>query len=265
MVESIARIRPFLLSDDKLVRFAIGQAIMESLAVANRRAYFHPLTIAVWLLVSSIFTEVMEWWPKSQYGILGYLSPLRAFASTAVPIMYLIDWLNRPFFEKHLQDALQKADVLDVSEYYSRSVSSGFWILEYGDRFVGLIALDASLDSTDDEPISVEKLAARKRSKSKATSPTATIRHFFIDEPFRTSGIQNDLLAHAVQHAFDSDPALQQIRAQDSPLIPYARTALREAGFQLTRHTEKVGVFGWKLGMRVLESRDWKKDGDKVE
>lgn len=37
MVEPIARIRPFQASDDKLVRFTIGKATMESLAVANRR------------------------------------------------------------------------------------------------------------------------------------------------------------------------------------------------------------------------------------
>ena len=37
MAEPVARIRPFQASDDKVVRFAIGKANMESLAVANRR------------------------------------------------------------------------------------------------------------------------------------------------------------------------------------------------------------------------------------
>jgi Acetyltransferase (GNAT) family len=174
--------------------------------------------------------------------------------------------LNRPYFEKQLQDALQKPDVLNILGYYSRSASSGFWILEYGERFVGLIALDASFDSTDDETINTKTVTKKKRiSNSKGTSPTATIRHFYIDEPFRTSGIQSDLLIHAVQHAFGSDPALRRIRAPDSPLVPYARGALRQAGFQLDQHTEKVGLLGWKLGMRILEKADWKKADDKVD
>lgn len=40
MAEPVARIRPFQASDDKVVRFAIGKAHMESLAVANRRGEF---------------------------------------------------------------------------------------------------------------------------------------------------------------------------------------------------------------------------------
>jgi hypothetical protein len=43
MVEPIARIRPFVLSDDKLVRFLIGKANMESLAVANRKGKQRPI------------------------------------------------------------------------------------------------------------------------------------------------------------------------------------------------------------------------------
>ena len=37
MVEPVARIRPFQISDDKDVRFALGKGSLESLAVANRK------------------------------------------------------------------------------------------------------------------------------------------------------------------------------------------------------------------------------------
>ena len=38
MVQPVARIRPFQVSDDKDVRFAIGKGSLESLAVANRKS-----------------------------------------------------------------------------------------------------------------------------------------------------------------------------------------------------------------------------------
>lgn len=110
MVQPVARIRPFQVSDDKDVRFAIGKGSLESLAVANRKsqqnlfpflfsykkwefsAYFHPLTLALWALFSSIFIQLMGWWPDSAHGIFGLLAPLPAFGSTAVPIMFFVDW-----------------------------------------------------------------------------------------------------------------------------------------------------------------------------
>jgi hypothetical protein len=52
----------------------------------------NPLPLAVWIGLSSIFVEVMNWWPKTHYGLLGYLSPLPAFAAMAFPILALIDW-----------------------------------------------------------------------------------------------------------------------------------------------------------------------------
>jgi len=165
---------------------------------------------------------------------MAYLSPLPAFACMAIPIMFLIDWINRPYFEKLTQDALRQPDIRDLEAHYARSPSSGFWILEYGVRFIGIIALDAFVT-------------------------TPTIRHFFVEEEYRTSDIQTDLLSYAVGHAFRSDDRVQRIQARDSPLVPYARQTMRSSGFQLEKHIDKVGVFGWKLGVRVLERAEWEK------
>lgn len=55
-------------------------------------AYFHPLTLAVWICVSSMFAQYMNWWPNPTYGILGWLQLLPAFFAPAVPIMFFVDW-----------------------------------------------------------------------------------------------------------------------------------------------------------------------------
>jgi hypothetical protein len=138
-----------------------------------------------------------------------------------------------------------------ITTHYSRSPASGFWIIDYEDKFVGLIAIDAS----------VEEDSSSKSKKSKATtSETATIRHFYVQEPYPTSGVQDDLLSHAVTHCFNLKSAIvQQINAPDSPLVPYVRKSLKEAGFILEKNTETVGVFGWKLGMRTLQRDAWER------
>jgi len=264
MVEPVARIRAFLPTDRKRVQFIIGKDDMEALAVANRRSYAHPVTIAVWIGLSCIFMKVAGLWPNSGHGILGYLSPLPAFASMAVPIMFYCDWINRPAFEDKTNEDLRRPDLVDIPSYYSRSPSSGFWILEYGDHFVGLIAVDASLDSTDDKTIASSepptKFKDGRVKYSKGTSSTATIRHFYVDEPYRPAGMQHDLLSHAVKLAFSKDPTVQAIRAADSPLKPYASEALRRAGFQLEGKTEKVGILKWQNSVRVLSRKAWKSD-----
>jgi len=256
MVERRAQIRPFDPSDQKFVLFLIGKSNMECLAVANRQAYSHPLTLSVWIAMSCIMIQIMHWWPNpSVHGNISYLRPLPAFACIAVPIMFLIDWINRPYFEKLTQDALHQPDIVDLNAYYARSSSSGFWILEYGVRFIGIIAVDASLDSSSNEPTTTKK----KKLPVKRSSPTATIRHFFVEEEYRGADIQTDLLSYAVQHAFRSDDTVQRIKASDSPLAPYARKTLRSSGFQLEEHVDRVGIFGWKLGVRILERTEWEK------
>ncbi|KAJ6575174.1 hypothetical protein B0H19DRAFT_1127508 [Mycena capillaripes] len=254
--------------DDKLVRFMVAKSKMELLAAANRRAYYHPLVLSAWVCISCVFIQYMKWWPKpEEYGVIGWLQPLPAsvcpsnsvflsdtqltsFASVYVPIMFLIDWIHRPYFERLTQDALRASDMKgDVKKHYSRSPASGFWILEFGDKFVGLIAVDASTEDLD-----------TSNTNPKATSETATIRHFYVQEPYPAAGIQTDLLSHALEHCFNSKPAaVQQIKAGESPLVPYARKALREAGFVLERNTGTVGVFRWKLGVRTLQRDAWEK------
>jgi hypothetical protein len=113
MENKTPRIRSLAASDKKLALFAVGKANLENLAVANRQcefqvrllnlmnaypfftAYTNPLFLGVWVLFSLVFIHVMDWWPSSYRGLLGmfgYLRPLPAFASMALPLMFLIDW-----------------------------------------------------------------------------------------------------------------------------------------------------------------------------
>lgn len=161
---------------------------------------------------------------------------------------------NRPYFEQAVQNALRGRDMYDILAYYSRSPSSGLWILDYDEKFLGLIALDASLDSV--QCTTPQKSSDYGRAQ-KGTAQTAIIRHFYIDEVYRSSGIQGDLLRHAVQTAFDSDDHVLRIRAFDSPLNTYIRSCLQEAGFAIERPVDTVGLFKWKINMRILERDVW--------
>lgn len=150
---------------------------------------------------------------------------------------------------------LARPDVVDVQSYYSRSPVSGFWILEYGTKFVGFISMDASPDS-----LSEQKLADRSPSKNntvKSTSKVATIRHFYVSESYRPVSIQSDLLRFAVDHAFNTGSTVEKIRAVTSPLTPYIGRALRDAGFGLVEKGPKMGVFGWRTTNFELTREQW--------
>ena len=161
-------------------------------------------------------------------------------------MLTLSERINRPYFEDQAQEVLRASDLHNISAHYSRDPGSGFWLLEYGDQIIGLIAVDASNKPDND-----------KSSANKSKGKTATIRHFYVDEVYRVTNIQEDLLELAVKHAF-SDPKVQRIEAFDSPLVPYLRACLQKAGFQLDHNTKKVGLLRWSLGVRYLNRDEWK-------
>ncbi|KAF8922495.1 hypothetical protein CPB85DRAFT_1267829 [Mucidula mucida] len=239
MVEPIARMRPLQPSDDRLAKFIIAKASMEGLAAANVKTTRHPLTLSIWVGLSCVFVQYMNWWPsQSQYGWLGYLAPVPAFMALAAPILALSDWLNRPYFEEQTQIVLRKPDMADLCAYYAnpKHPASGFWILEYGDTFVGLVAVDAS---SDDQ---------------------ATISHFYVDEPYRAAHAQNDLLSYAVKHAFTSSHAVKAVVAEHVAVRDYLCRALDAAAFlPIEKVKARVGVFKWKVGMRRLNRNVWEK------
>lgn len=297
MVEPVARIRLYQPEDKKLVQFIIGKDDMEALAVANKRGMC--LSVSCEQPYSRLYSVLSSLDPchmdrvvlyirsggglaaKTRTRISGILesaSSLRVYGGpNNVPLrlvrmhsVYPLTWadtncirrLNRPTFEDRAQDDLRRPDLVDIPSYYSRSPSSGLWILELGDKFVGLIALDASSDSTSTETISTSAPPVKTRDGkvkyTKGTSSTATIRHFYVEELYRPAGIQHDLLTHAVRMAFSRDPKVQTIRASDTPLKPYVSEALRQARFQLEAKTEKVGMLRWQNSTHILRRKGWK-------
>jgi hypothetical protein len=108
MADDSARIRRCEAADEKLVRFIIGKAAFEPLAVANRwgasrpyislqsldtlTAYVHPIFLGVWFALAVVMVQYMNWWPSNGPSILKILSPLPAFAAMAVPLMFFVDW-----------------------------------------------------------------------------------------------------------------------------------------------------------------------------
>ena len=145
----------------------------------------------------------------------------------------------------------------DLLGYYSKSPGSGFWILTHNDLLIGLIAVDASPDSISSEPPKNKRASGGERQESKGTTGTATVRHFYVDEAYRPSGVQDDLLNHAVRFTFNSDNAIKRIQASELSLSPYIRKCLQGLGFSLAEETQSLGMFGWKLAARWLERDVW--------
>jgi hypothetical protein len=149
--------------------------------------------------------------------------------------------MNRPLFERASEKALSQNDVLDIQRTYFL-LPSGFYILEYEGTIIGILGLDAS-EST---------LATR----DDGISGRAVIRHFYVTDPQRQSGVQDDLLAHAINQAFSS-PSVKSIEASYSVLAPYIKKALLDHGFKISSFERKGPVISWEVGVAVLQKSAW--------
>ncbi|KAI5124686.1 hypothetical protein M0805_004294 [Coniferiporia weirii] len=268
-----AVIRPYLHQDDdnKLVRFMVAKACMEPLAVANHKAMTNPWTIAVWIVLSSAFIQTMGWWPDPDFGFLGYLRPLPAFAAMSLPLIFLIDWYQRPKFDEQSVEVLKRPDIVNIKTYYARSPSSGLWLLEFGSKFVGLIAADASIDSQSDQTLpaqageSPRKPKGKERKYSKDTASVATIRHFYVAETYRLASAQDDLLAFAIKHVFEESETVERIKATPSPYSTYLGRSLRDAGFSVTERGPKVGLIASRTTLTYELTREKWVESQKTE
>jgi hypothetical protein len=166
---------------------------------------------------------------------------------------------NRPFVENNVEKVLRRVDLLDIGAYYARSPASGLWLLEFGNKIIGMIAVDASLDATDDEPITQQTSNERLRAalERKGTSGIATIRHFFAEEAYRSAKIEDDLLEHAVESTFNANKSVSAIRILASPLRPAILASLRRNRFSKGDRVESVGMLGWEVCWYSLERSRW--------
>jgi len=255
MVEPAARIRLFEPKDDKEVRFLIAKSAMEGLATANIKTIFHPVFVSLWAILAYFFITIMHWWPQPHESAWAWLSLMLPLGCTAVPIIIFSEWNNRPHFEALSQRILHGPDMFGLKDYYSRSPASGLWILEYGSRIVGFVAIDASPDSEI-----VELQAAPKKAQIKRkTAQNAVLRHIYVDEQYRPTNIQKDLLGHALKSSFTANSSPARIRATSTPLRNFAEKALTELGFKFESVSETLGLLKWKVNNRVLTKEEWKK------
>lgn len=230
-------IRPYSPEDLDKARFTVAKSVMEPLAEANKRSYYHPLTIAVWAVLSYAFTEFMDWWPSSQNfgGILSLLAPIPALAAVAVPVMFYFDWVNRPYFERGVEKAMSAPDLINIEKTYGKPPSS-FDFLEYEGRIIGLIAIDANPNS--------------------AQPGRAYIRYYYVADPYRESGVQDDLLNHAIPRLFAS-PDVTSVEAQYSMLHPYVKKALLARGFKIASSRKNGHYINWEVGTALLTKEKW--------
>jgi hypothetical protein len=166
---------------------------------------------------------------------------------------------NRPFVEDKVEKVLRRIDLLDIQAYYTRSPASGLWLLEFGDKIIGMIAVDASLDADNDEPITKQSSGEqlRKALERKGTSSIATIRHFFAEEAYRSAKIEDDLLEYAVESTFKENKSVSAIRILASPLRPAILESLRRCRFSKGDCVESIGMLGWEVCWYNLERSRW--------
>ncbi|KIJ51373.1 hypothetical protein M422DRAFT_203530 [Sphaerobolus stellatus SS14] len=256
-------IRRLKQNDIKLAKFLISLSLMQPLTTANNNAYFHPLTLSVWVGISSIMMVLFKWWPSTT-GPLGYwglLWPVPAFATMAVPILIFFEWFHRPVFEEPLQKALREEDIRDLIGYYSRSPASGFYVLEHKEKVIGIVGLDANAKLDADAKPSKSKSTA-----TSATASTALIRHFFLEEQYRGAGVQADLLEYAVAQAFMAKISPQRIRILVHDLEPYKREALKSTHFHPVKDWDPKdgpkewtsGIYGWNYRWHEVTKDEWK-------
>lgn len=171
---------------------------------------------------------------------------------------------NRPFVEDTAEKVLRRIDLFNIQGHYALSPASGFWILELGDKLIGLIAVDASLDAANDELVtqqSQERL--RANINKKGTSRVATIRHFFAEEAYRRVNIEDDLVKFAVESTFNADQAVKSIRMLASPLRPAILNSLRGNKFAKGDRVGTIGIMGWEVYWYTLERSQWEAGKEK--
>lgn len=143
--------------------------------------------------------------------------------------------VNRPYFERAVQKVLTAPDLLDIEKTYCKPPSS-FDILEYEGRNIGILAIDAT-----------PKPGQPRR---------ARIRHYYVADPYRESGVQNDLLAHAIPRLFAS-PDIDSVEAPYSMLHPYVKKALLEHGFRVATSRNNGHYISWEVGTALLTKEKW--------
>jgi hypothetical protein len=274
MAHSRLGIRPFVPEDLNEVRFTIAKSIMEPLTTANKKSVylkvpftFEILTAVLPRLLPSAHGCSMGRvvvCVRRVFGLVAELPILRRYPLTACPasrlcgnglpdhvVLRLVSRrqirdspmskyqarVNRPYFERTVEKTMAAPDLLNIERTYCKPPSS-FDILEYEGKAIGILAIDAT--PKPDKP------------------GRAYIRHYYIADPYRESGVQNDLLAHAIPRLFAS-PDIDSVEAPYSMLHPYVKKALLERGFKIASSRKNGHYISWEVGTALLTKEKWEK------
>lgn len=171
---------------------------------------------------------------------------------------------------------LSREDIVDIPSYYARSPGSGFFVLSFKNVPIGCIALDAATPDTDVPAVNLDikqeptdKKAAKELKKNKKAtmvdSKHALIRHFHVDSPYRQTGVEDDLIAHALLLAFSSPSTVQTVLAATSSLVPSTTGVWRSVGFRKSNRSTEGGdgrryvLSGVRRGWMEIGKADWER------
>ena len=198
-------------------------------------------------------------------------------------ILFLLFRYQRPTYNQQTIDILSQPDINDVKGYYSRDPSTGLWIYEYGQNFVGLVAIDTTntdakieipetpLTTTTPTAVSgsngnsKSKRSGESKSKKEqlkpspsSSSPVALIRHLYVSEPYRVAHAQDDLIQFAAKRIF-AETDKERIVIRCNSLFDYLTSGLKKAGFELIDKSKTEGWLGlgWPTYTYELTRGKW--------
>ena len=198
-------------------------------------------------------------------------------------ILFLSFRYQRPTYNQQTIDILSQPDINDIRGYYSRDPSTGLWIYEYGQNFVGLVAIDTTntdarieipetpLTTTTPTAVSgnngnsKSKKSGESKSKKEqpksspsSSSPVALIRHLYVSEPYRVAHAQDDLIQFASKRIF-AETDKERIVIRCNSLFDYLTSGLKKAGFELIDKNKTEGWLGlgWPTYTYELSREKW--------
>ncbi|WVW86988.1 hypothetical protein I302_109044 [Kwoniella bestiolae CBS 10118] len=237
-------VRPLQEDDERTVKTLIGLGIMAGLPRANNKIILNPLCILLILSLGYLLNKIMAFMPDE--NIISWFTALIGPCLASLPILGLVEYIQRPDFISLLRRTMGGLDLVKFSSYCDTSEGSknsgGGWVFIHNDQVVGTILVDSQragekLDTVlgaeegeindnkdlipkEDEKEHNHKHNLRKRnipstslsSAKKAQQRIIQIRHFAVDSPYNQSTIPLDLLMSALDHSFSTNPQSQDTK-----------------------------------------------------
>lgn len=216
-------------------------------------------------------------------GPLHYAQYLIGPCVVLLPLLAVIEWIQRPSFDTKLRSVIGGQDMATLDKYYAADTDamSGAWVFEHKGEVVGVVMLDARGAGKDLGSVSGGKaselgptrvvpaagLAAldprsgelRQRNTTKeeptSSSSTAEIRHLDVNAPYRRHGVGTELLGAALDTAFGLTPG-------DNEANDVGKQATVTRVIALTSHFTPGGNGVWlKMGFSPVPEAEAAREG----